>query len=107
MGLKRHKIGTSQILNTSDRKGLDYKECGRFVDNLSMDIKAVTCSRCVVKMIAPPEYKEKPQEKRPRGWQLKKEYIAPDGTKYIRGRRQDADVKNNSDDSDGVKRKNK
>lgn len=70
------------------RKTLSCKLCGVDVENISADIVAVTCSRCCIKMSAPPDLPAKPkppEERRPRGWQFMSEYRAPDGILYRRG----------------------
>lgn len=93
MALKRRRI---QKISTSERRKLDVnkllpcKECGRDVDGLSVDVKSVICPFCVVKMVAPPPTpKKSTDEKRPRGWQFRSEYVAPDGTIYKRGEKVD------------------
>jgi hypothetical protein len=93
--------------------GLDCKECGRFVDEVSADCNKVTCAICVQRMVEPPIPKKVPtvtltpegvprKRGRPRknplatvvkksagwgrGWHLKKHFVAPDGSVYANGK---------------------
>jgi len=55
------------------------------------DISAVTCSTCVQRMVPPPEIKVAAKianghEDYPRGWHLRKRFVATDGTVYERGK---------------------
>lgn len=50
---------------------------------------AVLCSRCVQKVVDPPEIKSQYKSKGyPRGWQFRKEFIHEDGTVYHKGKEQ-------------------
>ena len=64
--------------------------CGNFVDDLTPDIRAVTCWICVAKAAAAPEMPKqavkKSEEERPRGWQRRKEYLSPSGKTYSFGK---------------------
>ena len=47
---------------------------------------AVLCSRCVQKVVEPPEIKSRYKSKGfPRGWQFRKEFVHEDGTVYHKG----------------------
>lgn len=93
MTLKRKRITKQDIKHDSrvynkPRKSLACKECGTIVENVVADTSAITCWRCVARMVAPPDLPVKakpPEERRPRGWQFMNEYRAPDGTLYRRG----------------------
>lgn len=88
---KLSKKDIERIQNRGSRKSLYCKECQSFVDDIAFDIDAVICSRCVQKIVAPPEnYKSNaPEEKRPRGWQFKTRYVSPSGKIYHKGREVD------------------
>lgn len=77
----------------SGLRWLDCKECGNDGAYCAYDVKAVTCALCVAKQAAPPEppksLQNKPDEKRPRGWQFMKEYISPSGKVYHKGKEVD------------------
>ena len=63
--------------------------CGTFVENLPSDVAAVTCWRCVVRMVEPPVQYQRaaaPTEKRSRGWHLKENYVSPSGKVYSFGK---------------------
>jgi len=50
---------------------------------------AVLCSRCVQKVVDPPEIKSTYKSKGfPRGWQFRKEFVHEDGTVYHKGKEQ-------------------
>jgi hypothetical protein len=93
MALKRKKITKS--LSTQEHKligkanqSLPCKECNRIVHKVGADAFAVTCDRCVSKMVAPPDVPKKPvpiELRRPRGWQFRTEYVSPEGKLYRRG----------------------
>ena len=79
------------IYNRGDRIGLTC-DCGRFVDGLTPDIKAVKCWVCVAREAAPPvQRKPKTTEVRPKGWQRRKHYESPSGTIYSFGKEVTAD----------------
>lgn len=100
MALKRKRLTKKSAKQDrrivgKERKTLPCKECGDDVPNLGADIIAVTCSWCVVRMVAPPDLPAKPKppgERNPRGWQFMKEYRAPDGTLYHRGVKVDEEI---------------
>lgn len=76
-------------VRAGDRKELDCAVCGNLVEGLLLDVKSVTCSRCVAKMVPSTDTVPKsnlPDEKRPRGWHKKPEYISPSGRKYHYGK---------------------
>ena len=77
---------------------LNCKECGRIVEDLSSDVGAVTCDRCVQRMVAPPEFivSKKPTEENPRGWHLRKQYTSPLGKKYEYGKEVSTEVPKNA-----------
>ena len=85
--------------------------CGTFVENLPSDTKAVTCWKCVVRMVEPPIVKVQkiivPTEKRSRGWQFKKEYISPSGKVYHFGKEVMRDAKITSTGKVGGKQSKK
>lgn len=72
-----------------ERIGLNCA-CGNFVDDLTPDIKSVTCWICIAKACAAPEQPRqatpKSSEERPRGWQRRKDYVSPSGKIYSFGK---------------------
>ena len=71
--------------------------CGIEHTNKHLILYAWTCSRCVQELVDGhiENDEEKPKKKSktyvsksgfPRGWHFKKEFIAPDGRKYSRGK---------------------
>jgi len=81
-----HKLTAKEAESASGRIDLACSECRRMVYDVAGYVKAVTCWICVAQMIDPPAVVEKkPLEKRPRGWQKKKEYISPSGLVYHSG----------------------
>ena len=69
------------------KKLLMCKVCDVEELEVSFDIGAVTCARCVQRQVAPPEnIKPKdPTEKFPRGWALKARYVHIDGRVFEKG----------------------
>jgi hypothetical protein len=91
MKLKRRtkKLATSVVNKISGRHSLICKECEKEELEVSSDIRAITCAKCVQKMIAPPEFttQRKPESERfPRGWHFKARYVHTDGKIYVRGK---------------------
>ena len=90
--LKRKKLTKNEMERQrsfygKDPISLECHKCNHIVDNLPPDVDKVTCCYCTGAMAAPPEgIAKKPTEKRQRGWQFKKEYIAPSGTVYQYGK---------------------
>jgi len=83
------KVTTSlKKLLAEGRKTLVCKECEKHIVEVAADIKAVTCSYCVQRQVAPPEgIKPKPEgEKFPRGWALKARYVHTDGRVFDKGK---------------------
>ena len=70
------------------KKLLMCKVCDTEEVEVSFDIGAVTCARCVQRQVAPPEgIKPKdPTEKFPRGWALKARYVHIDGRVFEKGK---------------------
>ena len=72
-----------------ERIGLNCA-CGNYVDDLTPDIRAVTCWICIAKAAAAPampkQSVKKSEEERPRGWQRRKEYLSPSGKTYSFGK---------------------
>lgn len=115
MSLNRKKITKSKsdhdkAIFKKAHKTLPCKLCGRLVDNLGVDTGFVTCCRCVMQMVAPPDVPKKlpPVElRRPRGWQFRAEYVSPEGKLYRRGEEIHEPKTSNSDDSNNTERTNK
>ena len=90
--LRRHKISKttveSSIIRKGGRKELECKECHNLVEDLLLDVKSVICSICVARMVPPTEIKliKRSDEKHPRGWHLKKQYVSPSGKVYSFGK---------------------
>lgn len=84
----RTKAGKLQKRPATGFQDLDC-ECGRLVEFVGQEAVRVICSYCVMKMIAPPDFPEKPEEQRPRGWHKKQLYISPSGKRYRYGRQID------------------
>jgi hypothetical protein len=86
MKRRTHKLTAKEAEVASGRIDLACSECHRMVYDVMGYVRAVTCWRCVAQMIDPPVVVDKkPLEKRPRGWQKKKEYISPSGLVYHSG----------------------
>lgn len=82
---------------------LECDSCGTLTPTTS-DISKIICSNCVALMVPPPETSKtnSPAEKRPRGWQFRKQYVSPSGIEYSFGK----EVSKNEDsteNSSGVK----
>jgi len=85
-------IKSSQKIFGKDPKTMECSKCFDLVMNVDAGASLVICGRCVQRMVAPPEALTKPvKEKRPRGWQFRKEYTSPSGKIYHYGK----EVKNN------------
>lgn len=96
----------TEYLNNHYIQDLNCKSCGAVVENLSSDVGAVTCDRCVQRLVAPPEMPVSKYniEIRPRGWHLKKEYISPSGKMYEYGKEVSNEVSSNAiNKSDGIR----
>jgi hypothetical protein len=82
--------------------------CGTFVDDLTPDTKAVTCWICIARACAAPEMPKqrsvKSEEERPRGWQRRKEYIAPSGKTYSFGKEVTDDERIDTTDTISIER---
>jgi len=83
----RTKKFTGSLKKLSEQKYLICKECKMEEVQVSGDTAAVTCARCVQRMIVPPPtvQKKADNEKFPRGWHFKKRYVHTDGKVYVRG----------------------
>lgn len=69
-----------------ERKMLDCRIC-QTECKVGGDVISVLCWRCLTGMVAGPESSNaKPDEKRPRGWHKKPEYISPSGKVYKYGK---------------------
>ena len=95
MALKRRKFTKAKQKHDQQisryqykTKALFCKMCGLIVENCGIEASAITCADCVQAMILPPEgyHKQKPEEKRPRGWQFMSKYVSPSGKIYEKGR---------------------
>jgi hypothetical protein len=80
-----------QALTPFNKRQLVLMECKLCLSNgvmVSKDVKSVICGRCTAQQVDPPEVKppKTDDDKRPKGWHLKKEYISPSGKIYHRGR---------------------
>jgi hypothetical protein len=84
----KREMELSTKYKNSPNKELLCKVCSDNLVEVGPDVEAVTCSSCVAKMVAPPETTTKPipDEKRPRGWHLRAEYVSPSGKKYAFGK---------------------
>lgn len=84
----RSKDKSSLIKRIGDKHILTCKECKLEELVVSTDIAAVTCSWCVARMIAPPEFtvKKNNGEKFPRGWHFKVRYVHTDGRVFSKGK---------------------
>lgn len=81
------KSSTSQPLTSfQHRISLACQACGKMVNDLSVETKAVTCWICVAVMLMPMESTSEPEEKRPRGWHLMSRYVDASGKVYHKGR---------------------
>ena len=70
------------------KKLLMCKVCDTEEVEVSFDIGAVTCARCVQRMVAPPPpvAQKKPEGERfPRGWHFKQRYVHTDGRVFCKG----------------------
>jgi len=81
-----------QVMKTGKQWLLCSKCQGAEMEVLG-DVSSVICSDCVQRMVPPPEQKtikahlDSNGEKFPRGWHLKKRFVASDGTVYERGKK--------------------
>ena len=85
--LKRRikKASRTEVMKTSGRHYVLCKECSSEEVLVSIEIGAVTCGRCVQKLVSPPEYKQKVvKSDKPRGWHFKM-YFEHDGIAYSKG----------------------
>jgi len=89
-GLKRRKPTKKQLKQQNEFVGKKKKDllckmgCGEMVFDLDADTKSVICPGCFVRMV--PLEIQKPKEKRPQGWHLRKSYISPSGIVYEYGK---------------------
>lgn len=83
--LKRRikKLSKTQAARISGTHFLVCKECGGYEVQVPMDVSAVTCARCVQRMIAPPPGPKEKSDK-PRGWHFKA-YFEHEGVVYAKG----------------------
>jgi hypothetical protein len=79
---------TGNIKKLREMQYMLCKECSVEEVLVSSDVGAVTCGRCVQKMlIAPPSTEKKAAgDKFPRGWHFKARYVHTDGKVYKRGK---------------------
>ena len=64
---------------------MECRECGK-MDHAGTDASAITCWRCVNKMVDPPEIKAMAKRSgKPAGWHFMKEFVDKDGKVYHRG----------------------
>lgn len=82
----KHQIEIQQQYKNKDPIALECSKCWRTVENLNADTSSVICSYCVQGMVDPPEIRNTKETGRPRGWQFRAKYRAPDGTLYSRGK---------------------
>lgn len=70
-------------------KDLECSVCAELVCDVAPDAARVICPDCVQRMVPPPENpktKHEPEEKHPRGWHFRAEYISPSGKRYRFGK---------------------
>jgi len=90
--IRRKVQKVSAELKKSYRKGmrkyLICKECNLHEVLVSFEIGTVTCGNCVQKMVGAPAgiTPKSADEKFPRGWALKAEYVHTDGRVFERGK---------------------
>jgi hypothetical protein len=85
---KNKKATKQQISNLAGKLGKHFlfcKVCNLVELEVSMDVSAVTCAWCVIKIVSPPELYSKPQKSdKPRGWHFKT-YFEHEGKVYSKG----------------------
>lgn len=82
---RNKKLSKTEVRKITGRLYLVCSECGNEEVEVPADVKAVTCARCVQKMIAPPANYVKQKSDKPRGWHFK-EYFEHDGVVYSKGK---------------------
>jgi len=93
MGRKKKAIAhtadsITALQSPTGRKELECRVCNSEWVIVSMEVGSIVCSRCVTKMVAPPENPStpKPSSGYPRGWHLKVVYEAEDGKYFSKGK---------------------
>jgi hypothetical protein len=88
MMARSKKINTTEESPVRAKKGIKLLDCSEcfYSVRVALDTKSVVCSACVARQVAPPEVKKPLEEKRPKGWHFKAEYISPSGKIYHKGR---------------------
>lgn len=82
------KQNSSVVAKVTGRLILTCRECDKTAVEVPADIAYVTCSRCVQKMVAPPDNyvkKADPVDKKPKGWHFKI-YFEHNGVVYSKGK---------------------
>lgn len=85
--IKDSNIKSVFNIKSRTKKEIECESCGTITE-VPSDVKSIICSNCVILMVPPPENSKttKPKEKRPRGWQFRKQYISPSGIMYSFGK---------------------
>ena len=78
------KLTKSAVQKINGRHTLTCKECNLETVEVSESVVAVTCARCVQKMVAPPAGYVKEKSDKPRGWHFKM-FFEHDGIVYSKG----------------------